>query len=186
MTTSKLEWFTLCGLQAEGESSSQGDHFFFSKIGGATRFIAKNRKVFSDARRNPPPSPAAPLIFSFFFYRFQYTSLDEEDADKPRECQNPDCLITVSGVSIECSTPNWTLPPGTTPVPTMAPPESTPAPVQGEGVSSSNGVRVLQIVDHLLTTAVEVYPPVIIVTVTYIYIKIPCSFGESPTILRKV
>eukprot|EP00752_Nemacystus_decipiens_P009419 g8422.t1 len=73
------------------------------------------------------------------WWTFQYTSLDEEDADKPRECEHPDCLIPQPGVSIECSSPNWTLPPGMTPVPTMAPLEHSPAPVPGGSVSSSVG-----------------------------------------------
>ncbi|CAM9345693.1 unnamed protein product, partial [Hapterophycus canaliculatus] len=57
------------------------------------------------------------------WWTFQYTSLHEEDADEPRECLNPDCLIPLENVTIACApgSDNWTRPPSVTPYPTMAP-----------------------------------------------------------------
>lgn len=128
------------------------------------------------------PLPRCPRRLVVLFDRFQYTSLEEDDLDKPRECEQPDCLIPVSGVSIVCSSPNyWTLPPGMTPVPTMAPPENTLAPVQGAGgtPTSSDGVSEL----NRLLTAVQVYPPVIVVS----FVMILCSVvSESPTTYRTI
>ncbi|CAM9968212.1 unnamed protein product, partial [Ectocarpus sp. 4 AP-2014] len=76
---------------------------------------------------------------------FQYTSLEEEETSESRDCLNPDCLIQLENVNIECApdSPNWTRPPSTTPYPSMAPdidgtiaPIPTSAPV-GESESSS-------------------------------------------------
>ncbi|CAM9625393.1 unnamed protein product [Ectocarpus sp. 12 AP-2014] len=79
------------------------------------------------------------------WWTFQYTSLEEDDASESRDCLNPDCLIQLENVNIECApgSPNWTRPPSTTPYPSMAPdidgtiaPIPTSAPV-GESESSS-------------------------------------------------
>ncbi|CAM9481745.1 unnamed protein product [Pylaiella littoralis] len=80
------------------------------------------------------------------WWTFQYTTLEEAAADSALECVHPDCLIAVNNVTIECESPNWTLPPSFTPLPTMVPipdgtvgPLPTNAPLSPEELGSFQG-----------------------------------------------
>lgn len=106
---------------------------------GATYIFPRTRTYCTLLRTNLRGAPTCVYVISVG--RFQYTTLDEEDAETPRECEQPDCLIPVENVFIECESPDWTLPPSSTPYPTMAPvmdgtfgPIPTNAPVPPEEV----------------------------------------------------
>lgn len=98
-------------------------------------------------RTNLPRCPHMRLLYGISIGRFQYTSLDEADAETPRECEQPDCLIPVENVVIECESDNWTLPPSLTPYPTMAPVmDGTFGPIPTNAPVSPEEVRMLLLV----------------------------------------
>ncbi|CAM9550240.1 unnamed protein product, partial [Discosporangium mesarthrocarpum] len=53
----------------------------------------------------------------------QWETLEFGSIDIPAGtvCQNPDCFVPITGISVECAVPNRTLPPSWTPYPTPAP-----------------------------------------------------------------